>query len=34
MVRYVADRIGRFTQRAHYEPKELDKECEAIIGGF
>jgi hypothetical protein len=34
MVRYVADRTGRFTQRPHYEPKELDRECEAIIGGF
>ncbi len=34
MVRYVADRTGRFAQRPHYEPKELDRECEAIIGGF
>lgn len=34
MVRYVADRTGRFTQRPHYEPKELDRECEAIICGF
>lgn len=34
MVKYVADRTGRFSQRPHYEPKELDKECEAIIGGF
>lgn len=34
MVRYVTDRKGRFTQRPHYEPKELDTQCEAIIGGF
>lgn len=34
MVRYVTDRTGRFSQRPHYEPKELDRECEAIIGGF
>jgi len=34
MVRYVADRTGRFSQRPHYEPKELDRECEAIITGF
>jgi Zn-dependent peptidase ImmA (M78 family) len=33
-VRYVADRTGRFTQRPHYEPKELDRECEAIVGAF
>ncbi len=24
-MRYVADRTGRFTQRPHYEPKELDE---------
>lgn len=34
MVRYVADRTGRFTQRPHYEPKELDRECEAIVSAF
>lgn len=34
MVKYVSDRTGRFAQRPHYEPKELDRECEAIIGGF
>jgi len=33
-VRYVADRTGRFTQRPHYEPKELDRECEAIVSAF
>jgi hypothetical protein len=34
MVKYVPDRTGRFTQRPHYDPKELDRECEAIIGSF
>lgn len=33
-MRYVADRTGRFTQRPHYEPKELDRECEAIGSAF
>ncbi|WP_442579336.1 ImmA/IrrE family metallo-endopeptidase [Mesorhizobium sp. ASY16-5R] len=33
-MRYVADRTGRFTQRPHYEPKELDRECETIVGAF
>ena len=33
-MRYVADRSGRFTQRPHYEPKELDRECEAIVSAF
>jgi Zn-dependent peptidase ImmA (M78 family) len=33
-VRYVADRTGRFTQRPHYEPKELDRECEAVVSAF
>jgi len=34
MVKYVPDRTGRFSQRPHYEPKELDRECETIIAGF
>ncbi|ANL43364.1 MULTISPECIES: ImmA/IrrE family metallo-endopeptidase [Rhizobium] len=34
MVRYVADRTGRFTQRPHYDPKELDRECEATVCSF
>jgi hypothetical protein len=34
MVKYVPDRTGRFSQRPHYEPKELDRECENIIAGF
>ena len=34
MVKYVSDRTGRFSQRPHYAPKELDRECENIIAGF
>jgi hypothetical protein len=34
MVRYVADRTGRFAQRPHFEPKELDRECEQIVTTF
>jgi hypothetical protein len=34
MVRYVSDRTGRFSQRPHYKPGELDRECESIITGF
>ena len=34
MVKYVSDRTGRFSQRPHYEPKELDRECESIITAF
>lgn len=34
MVKFVADRTGRFSQRPHYEPKELDRECEKIICDF
>lgn len=34
MVRYVPDRTGRFSQRPHYEPSELDRECESIIVDF
>jgi hypothetical protein len=33
-VKYVADRTGRFQNRPHYEPAELDRECEAIISSF
>jgi Zn-dependent peptidase ImmA (M78 family) len=33
-VRWVPDRTGRFAQRPHYEPAELDLECERIITGF
>lgn len=34
MVRYVPDGTGRFSQRPHYKPEELDRECESIINGF
>lgn len=34
MVAYVRDATGRFQQRPHYKPEELDRECEAIITGF
>jgi hypothetical protein len=33
-MRWVTDRTGRFPQRPHYEPKELDYECEQIVMGF
>ncbi len=33
-MRYVPDRTGRFSQRPHYKPEELDRECENIIAGF
>ena len=34
MVRYVTDSTGKFTERPHYEPKELDLECEKIICAY
>lgn len=34
MVRYVTDATGRFPQRPHYTPEELDRECESIITRF
>lgn len=34
MVKQVPDRTGRFVQRPHYDPEELDRECEAIINSF
>jgi len=33
-VRYVPDTTGRFSQRPHYEPAELDKECERLLSQF
>lgn len=33
-MRLVSDKTGRFRQRPHYEPKELDYECEQIITDF
>jgi hypothetical protein len=34
MVKFIRDTTGRFSQRPHYEPQELDRECEAIITKF
>lgn len=34
MVRMVADRTGRFPERQHYRPEEIDRECERIITSF
>ncbi|MER8912743.1 ImmA/IrrE family metallo-endopeptidase [Mesorhizobium sp. M0761] len=34
MVKYVADKTGRFSQRPHFKPEELDRECESIIAAF
>lgn len=33
-MRWVPDRSGRFPQRPHYDPDELDSECEHVITGF
>lgn len=34
MVKFVPDKTGRFSRRPHYEPRELDRECESIITRF
>ena len=34
MPTYVRDATGRFQQRPHYRPEELDRECETIITAF
>jgi len=34
MVAYVRDQTGRFHNRPHYEPAELDGECEKLISAF
>lgn len=34
MVTYVRDKTGRFDQRPHYEPVELDRECETLVTTF
>ena len=34
MVAMVPDRTGRFPERPHYDPRELDDECEEIICSF
>lgn len=33
-MRDVPDKTGRFSQRPHYKPDELDRECENIVAGF
>lgn len=33
-MKYVPDRTGRFSQRPHYIPRELDRECETAIVSF
>lgn len=33
-MKWVRDQTGRFAQRPHYEPAELDQECEGIISAF
>lgn len=33
-MKLVPDNTGRFRERPHYEPAELDRECESIIRGF
>ena len=34
MVTYIRDMTGRFQQRPHYKPEELDRECESLITKF
>lgn len=34
MVKMVPDKTGRFAERPHYEPKDLDRECEGIVTRF
>lgn len=34
MVTYVKDLTGRFPERPHYKPEELDHECESIVTEF
>lgn len=34
MVRYVRDNTGRFPERPHYDPAELDSQCEQIVCTF
>jgi hypothetical protein len=33
-MKWIADNTGRFPQRPHYEPQELDQECERLISEF
>jgi Zn-dependent peptidase ImmA (M78 family) len=34
MATYLRDSTGRFPQRPHYDPEELDHECETVIADF
>src|SRR6266446_5761401 len=33
-MKWVTDRSGRFQRRPHYDPQELDSECELLISQF
>jgi hypothetical protein len=33
-MRYVADTTGRFSQRPHYQPAEIDRACERVLTEF
>lgn len=33
-MKWVPDRTGRFPQRPHWKPEELDAECEAVLAEF
>jgi Zn-dependent peptidase ImmA (M78 family) len=34
MVKMVPDKTGRFAERPHYAPEDLDRECERIVSAF
>lgn len=34
MVKHIPDKTGRFPLRPHYQPEELDHECEQVIAAF
>jgi IrrE N-terminal-like domain len=34
MIKYILDRTGRFPSRPHYQPEDLDHECEQVITTF
>lgn len=34
MVKMVPDKTGRFAERPHYSPEDLDRECERIVSSF
>ena len=34
MVKMVPDKTGRFAERPHYAPDDLDRECERIVSAF